>query len=102
MGHEGTIRAMLSPGAYCYEWYYRTADPVEKVITYYENLKWPLHAPIRFEWKRGVRFGMNWVAEDNVRLFSNVCGYQIIVPPSPDGDTEIYILERGEIGRAHV
>lgn len=96
---EGAICHMPLPAVYCYEWYYRTDDPVEKVIEYYEDLNWPLHAPIRFEWRRGARFGMSWVAEDNVRILSNVCGYQIIVHPSPEGNTEIYILERGAMGK---
>ncbi|MCX7683147.1 MAG: hypothetical protein N2508_14470 [Anaerolineae bacterium] len=95
---EGTICHMPLPATYCYEWYYRTSDSAEKVIAYYENLHRPLHAPIRFEWRRGARFGISWVAEDNVRILSTVCGYQIIVHPSPDGDTEIYILERGAMG----
>ena len=73
-------------------------DSVEDIVTYYESLNWRFHAPIRFEWKRGRRFGLNWVAEDNVRVFSNICGYQIIVRPSPDGDSEVYILERGAMG----
>jgi hypothetical protein len=98
MLHEGEVCQMGSPGVYCYEWYYRTNDSVEEVVAYYENLAWRFHAPIEFEWRRGRRFGLNWVAEDNVRIFSNICGYQIIVRPSPDGDTEVYILERGAMG----
>jgi hypothetical protein len=38
------------------------------------------------------------VAEDCVRILSNVSCYQIIAHPSADGDTEIYILERGAMG----
>ena len=98
MLHEGEVCQMTSPGVYCYEWYYRTNDSIEDVIAYYEQVKWPLHSEIEFEWRRGRRFGLNWVAESNVRIFSNVSGYQIIVRPSPDGDTEIYILERGAVG----
>lgn len=98
MLHEGELCQMGSPGVYCYEWYYRTNDSVEDIVAYYENLTWRFHAPITFEWRRGRRFGPNWVAEDNVRVFSNICGYQIIVRPSPDGDSEVYILERGAMG----
>ena len=98
MLHEGEVCQMGSPGVYCYEWYYRTNDSVEDIVAYYENLTWRFHAPIKFEWRRGRRFGPNWVAEDNVRVFSNICGYQIIVRPSPDGDSEVYILERGAMG----
>jgi len=96
MLHEGEVCLMTSPGVYCYEWYYRTNDSVEEVVDYYENLAWRFHKPVKFEWRRGRRFAsLNWVAEDNVRIFSNICGYQIIVHPSSDGDTEVYILERG-------
>ena len=99
MLHEGEVCLMTSPGVYCYEWYYRTNDSVEEVKAYYENLEWRFHDPIEFEWRRGRRFaGNNWVAEDNVMVLSNICGYQIIVHPSPDGDTEVYILERGAMG----
>jgi len=99
MLHEGEVCQMTSPGVYCYEWYYRTDDAVEEIVAYYEGLEWRFHPKITFEWRRGRRFaGPNWVAEDNVRIFSNICGYQIIVHPSPDGDTEIYILERGAMG----
>ncbi|MDY6877686.1 MAG: hypothetical protein SWK90_16005 [Chloroflexota bacterium] len=99
MLHEGEVCQMGSPGVYCYEWYYRTDDSVEEVVAYYKDLEWRLHSPIKFEWRRGRRFaGPNWVAEDNIMIFSNICGYQIIVHPSPDGDTEIYILERGAMG----
>jgi hypothetical protein len=99
MLHEGEVCQMTSPGIYCYEWYYRTSDSIEEVIAYYEDVNWPFHSEITFEWRRGRRFAaLNWVAEDNVRIFSNVCGYQIVVHPSPDGDTEIYILERGAMG----
>jgi hypothetical protein len=98
MLHEGEVCQMTSPGIYCYEWYYRTDDSIEEVIAYYENLEWRFHDPIKFEWRRGRRFNPNWVAESNVRILSNICGYQIIVHPSPDEDTEIYILERGAMG----
>jgi hypothetical protein len=99
MLREGEVCQMGSPGVYCYEWYYRTNDSIEEVIDYYETLDWRLHEPIEFEWRRGRRFaGENWVAESNVHIFSNICGYQIIVHPSPDGDTEVYILERGAMG----
>ena len=99
MLHAGEVCQMGSPGVYCYEWYYRTNDSVEEVTAYYEALEWRFHSPIEFEWRRGRRFaGLNWVAEDNVMIFSNICGYQIIVHPSPDGDTEVYILERGAMG----
>jgi len=95
---EGEVCLMTSPSVYCYEWFYRTDDPVEEVIAYYENLEWRFHEPIQFEWRRGRRFGLNWVAEDNVRILSNICGYQIIVHPAPEGNTEVYILERGAMG----
>lgn len=95
---EGEVCLMRSPGVYCYEWYYRTNDSVEEVIAYYEDLGWRFHPGITFEWKRGRRFGLNWVAEDCVRVLSNLSCYQIIVHPSPDGDTEVYILERGAMG----
>jgi len=95
---EGEVCLMPAPGVYCYEWYYRTDDAVEEVVAYYEDLEWPLHSRITFEWKRGRRFGLNWVAEDCVRIVSNISCYQIIVRPSPDGDTEVYILERGAMG----
>lgn len=95
---EGEVCQMLSPGVYCYEWYYRTDDSVEEVIAYYEDLEWRFHPQIRFEWKRGRRFGLNWVADSCIRIFSNLSCYQIIVYPSPDGDTEVYILERGAMG----
>jgi hypothetical protein len=99
MLHEGEVCLMTSPGVYCYEWYYRTNDSIEEVVDYYENLAWRFHKPVKFEWRRGRRFAsLNWVAEDNVRIFSNICGYQIIVHPSSDGDTEVYILERGAMG----
>jgi len=99
MLHAGEVCQMGSPGVYCYEWYYRTDDTVEEVVAYYEDLEWRFHSSIKFEWRHGRRFGApNWVAEDNVMIFSNVCGYQIIVHPSPDGDTEVYILERGAMG----
>jgi hypothetical protein len=99
MLHEGEVCQMTSPGVYCYEWYYRTDDSIEDIIAYYENLEWRFHPQIKFEWRRGRRFAQrNWVAEANVRILSNICGYQIIVHPSPDGDTEIYILERGAMG----
>jgi hypothetical protein len=96
---EGEVCQMPAPGVYCYESFYRTDDSVEGVIAYYEGLEWPLHRKITFEMKRGRRFGLNWVAEDCVRILSNVCCYQIIVHPSPDGHTEIYILERGAMGK---
>jgi len=95
---EGEVCLMPAPGVYCYEWYYRTDDAVEEVVAYYEGLEWRFHPKVTFEWRRGRRFGLNWVAEDNIRIFSNICGYQIIVHPSSDGDTEIYILERGAMG----
>jgi len=99
MRREGEVCLMTSPAVYCYEYYYRTADTIEQVVEYYESVEWPFHAPIEFEWRRGRRFGSkNWVAEDNIWVFSNIIGYQIIVHPSPDGDTEIYILERGGMG----
>jgi hypothetical protein len=99
MQREGEVCQMGLPGVYCYEWYYRTDDSMEEVIAYYEDLEWRFHRPVQFKWRRGRRFaGENWVAEDNVRIFSNICGYQIIVHPSPDEDTEIYILERGAMG----
>jgi hypothetical protein len=99
MLHEGEVCQMTSPGVYCYEWYYRTNDSIEEVVDYYEGLEWRFHRPIEFEWRRGRRFaGSNWVAEDNVRIFSNICGYQIIVHTSPDGGTEVYTLERGAMG----
>ncbi len=99
MRREGEVCLMTSPAVYCYEYYYRTDDTVEQVIDYYEKLAWSLHDPIQFEWRQGMRFASkNWVAENNVRIFSNICGYQIIVHPSRDGDTEIYILERGAMG----
>lgn len=95
---EGEVCQMLSPGIYCYEWYYRTGDSVEEAIAHYENLEWRFHSPIKFEWRRGRRFGLNWVAEDCIRIMSNLSCYQVIVHPSPDGDTEVYILERGAMG----
>jgi hypothetical protein len=94
----GEVCQMSSPGVYCYEWYYRTDDSVEEVIAYYEDLEWRFHPQITFEWKRGRRFGLNWVAESCIRILSNISCYQIIVHPSPDGDTEVYILERGAMG----
>lgn len=96
---EGEVCHMPAPGVYCYESFYRTADSVEGVIAYYEDLEWPLHHKTTFEWKRGRRFGLNWVAEDCVSILSNISCYQIIVHPSPDGDTEVYILERGAMGK---
>ena len=95
---EGEVCQMLSPGIYCYEWYYRTDDSVEEVIAYYEDLEWRFHPPIAFEWRRGRRFGLNWVAESCIRIMSNLSCYQIIVHPSPARDTEVYILERGAMG----
>ncbi len=95
---EGEVCHMPAPGVYCYEWYYRTDDPVEEVIAYYEDLEWRFHPRITFDWRRGRRFGLNWVAESCVRILSNVSCYQIIAHPSLDGDTEIYILERGAMG----
>jgi hypothetical protein len=95
---EGEVCLTPAPGVYCYEWYYRTDDSVEDVIAYYEGLEWRFHPQITFEWRRGRRFGLSWVAEANIRVLSNVCGYQIIVHPSSDGDTEIYVLERGAMG----
>lgn len=96
---EGEVCLMPAPGVYCYEWYYRTNDSVEEVIAYYQDLKRWFHPKIVFEWKRGRRFGLNWVAESCVQFVSNVSCYQIIVHPSPDGDTEVYILENGAMGK---
>lgn len=97
---EGEICQMLSPGTYCYEWYYHTNDSVEEVIAYFQGYEWRFHREIDFERGRGRRFGgSNLVAEDDVRIFSNICGYQIVVHPSSEGDTEIYILERGAMGQ---
>jgi hypothetical protein len=95
---EGEVCQMPAPGVYCYEWYYRTDDPVEEVIAYYEDLERRFHPDITFEWGRGRRFGLNWVAESCIRILSNISCYQIIVHPATDGDTEVYILERGAMG----
>jgi hypothetical protein len=95
---EGQVCLMQSPGEYCYEWFYRTPDSEGQVIDYYRRLEWPLHSPITFEWRRGRRFGLAWVAESCIGITSNVSCYQIIVHPSGEGDTEVYILERGAIG----
>jgi len=96
---EGEVCLMPAPGVYCYEWYYRTDDPVEEVIAYYQDLKWWFHPEIKFEWKRGRRFGLNWVAGSCTRVVSNVSCYQVIVHPAPEGDTEVYILENGAMGK---
>ncbi|MCD4738760.1 MAG: hypothetical protein K8R89_05820 [Anaerolineae bacterium] len=94
---EGEVCQLGSPGVYCYEWYYQTTDSLGEVRAYYENVKWPLHAPITFEWRRGRRFKENWVAEQILPLIGNVSAYQIIVLPSfeVEDQTLIYILERG-------
>jgi len=96
---EGEVCLMPAPGVYCYEWYYRTDDSVEEVIAYYQDLKWWFHPEIKFEWKRGRRFGLNWVAGSCTRVVSNVSCYQVIVHPAPEGDTEVYILENGAMGK---
>jgi hypothetical protein len=98
---EGEVCLMPAPGVYCYEWFYRTNDPLEEVVAYYEGLEWRFHPKIKFEWTRGRRFGLNWVAGDCVRLLSNLSCYQIIVHPSPDNDTEVYILEHGGMGEIY-
>lgn len=95
---EGQVCVMQSPGVYCYEWFYRTPDPEGQVIDHYRHLEWPLHAPFTFEWRKGRRFDMAWVAESCIYVVSNVSCYQIIVHPSGEGDTEVYILERGAMG----
>ena len=94
---EGEVCQPGSPGVYCYEWYYQTSDSVEDVLAYYENVKWPLHAPITFEWRLGRRFKDNWVAEQILPLVGNVSAYQIIVLPSLEvaDQTLVYILEQG-------
>jgi len=96
---EGEVCLMPAPGVYCYEWYYRTDDSVEEVIAYYQDLKWWFHPEIKFEWKRGRRFGLNWVAGSCTRVVSSVSCYQVIVHPAPEGDTEVYILENGAMGK---
>ena len=100
---EGEVCLMPAPGVYCYEWFYRTSDSVEEVIAHYESLEWRFHPKIQFEWKRGRRFTLSWVADDCVRLLSNISCYQIIVHPSPDNDndTEVYILEHGGMGETY-
>lgn len=95
---EGEVCLMQSPGVYCYEWFYRTPDSEGQVIDYYRRLEWPLHPRISFEWRKGRRFTLAWVAESCIPILSNVSCYQIIVHPSGEGDTEVYILERGAMG----
>jgi len=95
---EGQVCLMQSPGVYCYEWFYRTPDTEGQVIDYYKRLEWPLHSPITFEWRKGRRFTLTWVAESCIAILSNVSCYQIIVHPAGDGNTEVYILERGAMG----
>jgi len=97
---EGEVCQSFQPAVFCYEYHYRTDDSVEDVIAYYENLDWALHDPIKFEWQRGRRFGFNWVAEHCIRYVGHVACFQIIARPSLDeqGNTEIYILERGAVG----
>lgn len=95
---EGEVCLMPAPGLYCYEWFYRTADTEGQVIDYYQHLEWPLHAPLTFEWRKGRRFSQAWVAESCIYIVSNISCYQIIVHPSGEGDTEVYILERGAMG----
>ena len=95
---EGEVCLMPAPGAYCYEWFYRTLDSEAQVLAYYTQLEWPLHKAINFEWRRGRRFTNAWVAEACTYILSNISCYQIIVHPSGAGDTEIYILERGAMG----
>ncbi|MEA3309489.1 MAG: hypothetical protein U9Q70_08265 [Chloroflexota bacterium] len=94
---EGEVCQLGSPGVYCYEWYYQTADSVEKVQAYYEDVRWPLHPSITFEWCRGQRFNENWVAERTLNLVGNVSAYQIILLPAfeDEGQTLVYILEQG-------
>jgi len=96
---EGEVCLMPAPGVYCYEWYYRTDDSVEDIVAYYQDLKWRFHPQITFEWKRGRRFGLNWVAESCAQTMSNISCYQIIAHPAPEGDTEVYILENGAMGK---
>ena len=95
---EGEVCLMQSPGVYCYEWFYRTPDTEGQVIDYYKHREWPLHLPFTFEWRRGRRFDTAWVAESCIYVISNASCYQIIVHPSGEGDTEVYILERGAMG----
>ena len=38
------------------------------------------------------------MAESCIYIVSNISCYQIIVHPSGEGDTEVYILERGAMG----
>jgi hypothetical protein len=95
---EGQVCTMNRPGAYCYEWFYRTPDTEGQVIDYYQRLEWFAHAPFAFEWRKGRRFDTAWVAESCIYIASNVSCYQIIVHPSGEGDTEVYVLERGAMG----
>jgi hypothetical protein len=95
---EGEVCMMPVPGAYCYEWFYRTPDTEEQVLDYYTQREWPLHNRFVFEWRKGRRFTTAWVAESCVYILSNISCYQIIVHPSGEGDTEVYILERGAMG----
>lgn len=95
---EGEVCLMPAPAVYCYEWFYRTPDSEGRVLEYYSKVNWPLHAAIAFEWRKGRRFDQAWVAERCLHVISTVSCYQIIVHPSGEGDTEIYILERGAMG----
>lgn len=94
---EGEVCQMPAPATYCYEWFYWTQDPVDQVKAYFEGLDRGFRPPIRFEWKRGQRFGLNWVAEACRSVISTQSCFQIIVRPV-EGGTEVYILESGRMG----
>ncbi len=95
---KGEVCQMPAPAVYCYEWFYRTEDSVEEVKAYFEGLGRGFRPAVRFEWKRGQRFGPNWVAEACRFVLSAQSCFQIIVHPV-DGETEVYILEYGRMGR---
>ncbi len=94
---KGEVCQMPAQATYCYEWFYRTQDPVDQVKAYFEGLNRGFRPPIQFEWKRGQRFGLNWVAEACRSVISTQSCFQIIVHPV-DGETEVYILEYGRMG----
>ncbi len=94
---EGEVCHMPAPAVYCYEWFYRTDDPVDEVKAYFEGLDRGFRPAVRFEWKQGRRFGYNWVAEDCRGVLSTRSCFQIIVHPVGQ-ETEVYILEYGQMG----
>jgi hypothetical protein len=94
---KGEVCQMPARATYCYEWFYRTQDPVDQVKAYFEGLDRGFRPPIRFEWKRGQRFGPNWVAAGCRAVISTLSCFQIIVRPV-NGETEVYILESGRMG----